>query len=79
METWYEGTVLWFDQTRGYGFIARESGRDIFVHYTGIAGSGYRMLKQLQRVSFQVEDDPKKGLRAVQVNVIPESPLDPGR
>jgi cold shock protein len=79
METWYQGTVLWFDQSRGYGWIARDAARDIFVHYTGIAGRGFRVLRTFQRVSFQIEDDPKKGLRAVQVKVISEGQLDPGR
>jgi cold shock protein len=71
METRYEGIVLRFDEVKGYGFIARGgSAKDIFVHYTGIAGPGFRVLKTFQRVSFQIEDDPKRGLRAVEVKVI---------
>lgn len=65
--------MVWFDETVRYGFIRREAGKDIFVHFTGINGRGYKTLKKGQRVSFLVRDDPKHGLQAVGVNVIDEA------
>ena len=60
------GTVKWFNGTKGYGFIARESGEDVFVHYSAIEGSGYRNLNEGQRVEFSVEQGAK-GLQATNV------------
>jgi CspA family cold shock protein len=60
------GTVKWFNGSKGYGFIEREEGDDVFVHYTAIQGSGFRNLEEGQRVEFSVEDGPK-GLQAVDV------------
>ena len=60
------GTVKWFNGTKGYGFIARESGEDVFVHYSAIEGSGYRNLNEGQRVEFSVEQGAK-GLQATGV------------
>jgi CspA family cold shock protein len=60
------GTVKWFNGAKGYGFIARESGDDVFVHYSAIRGSGYRNLDEGQRVEFAVEQSPK-GPQAVDV------------
>jgi CspA family cold shock protein len=61
------GTVKWFNEGRGYGFIARDTGGDVFVHYSDIEGSfGFRTLHENQRVDFNVEQGPK-GLRATQV------------
>ena len=60
------GTVKWFNRTKGYGFIERESGPDVFVHYSAITGSGFRNLDEGQRVEFTVEDSPK-GPQAVDV------------
>jgi CspA family cold shock protein len=60
------GTVKWFNAAKGYGFIARESGDDVFVHYSAIRGSGYRNLEEGQRVEFAVEQSPK-GPQAVDV------------
>ena len=60
------GTVKWFSNEKGYGFIARENGEDVFVHHTGIQGEGYKSLDEGQRVEFIVEQGPK-GLQAVQV------------
>ncbi len=54
-----EGTVKWFNGTKGFGFIERESGDDVFVHYSAIRGSGYRNLEEGQRVEFTVEMGPK--------------------
>jgi CspA family cold shock protein len=53
------GTVKWFNAAKGYGFIARESGDDVFVHYSAIRGTGYRNLDEGQRVEFSVEQSPK--------------------
>jgi cold shock protein len=54
------GTVKWFDATKGYGFIAPDSGgKDIFVHQSAIEGAGYRQLSEGQRVEFESEQAPK--------------------
>ena len=60
------GTVKWFNGAKGYGFIARESGDDVFVHYSAIRGTGYKNLDEGQRVEFSVEQSPK-GPQAVDV------------
>jgi len=60
------GTVKWFNGNKGYGFIAREDGEDVFVHYSAIQGQGYRNLDEGQKVEFTVERGPK-GLQAVNV------------
>lgn len=65
------GTVKWFNAAKGFGFIAPESGEDVFVHFSAIQSSGYRELHEGQVVEFDVENDPKgKGLRAANVIVI---------
>lgn len=61
-----EGTVKWFNAEKGFGFISRETGDDVFVHFTAIQGSGYRSLEEGQRVTFEVVDGPK-GPQAVNV------------
>ena len=53
------GTVKWFNAEKGYGFISREGGSDLFVHYTAIEGSGYRTLEEGQQVEFEVTQGPK--------------------
>jgi CspA family cold shock protein len=58
-----QGTVKWFNASKGYGFIRRESGEDVFVHYSAIQGEGYRSLEEGARVSFEVRKGPK-GLQA---------------
>ena len=64
------GTVRWFNATKGYGFIEREDGEDLFVHYSAIQGEGqYRSLNEGQRVEFTVEQGPK-GLRAANVAAV---------
>jgi CspA family cold shock protein len=63
-----QGTVKWFNAEKGYGFLAREGGPDVFVHFSAIEGSGYRSLTEGQQVEFTVEKGPK-GLQAA--NVIP--------
>ena len=60
------GTVKWFNQSKGFGFITREDGEDVFVHHTSISGSGFKSLSEGQAVSFDVEKTPK-GPRAVNV------------
>ena len=60
------GTVKWFNNTKGYGFIAREGAEDVFVHHSAIEGGGYKSLDEGQRVEFAVERGPK-GLQAAQV------------
>ena len=63
------GTVKWFNESKGYGFISPSDGKpDVFVHYSAIVGSGYRSLVEGQAVSFEVEKGPK-GLQAAQVRV----------
>jgi cold shock protein len=63
------GTVKWFNGGKGYGFIAREDGEDVFVHYSSIDGDGYRNLAEGDRVEFAVEQGAR-GLQAQQVVVI---------
>ena len=63
------GTVKWFNATKGYGFITPDQGSDVFVHYSGIRGTGYRSLEEGQRVEFEVVDSPK-GPQAQDVVVI---------
>ncbi|MBM4460835.1 MAG: cold shock domain-containing protein [Chloroflexi bacterium] len=66
MSTREVGTVKWFSNQKGYGFIARESGKDVFVHYSAVKAEGYRSLSEGDRVEFTVEDGPK-GPAAVDV------------
>ena len=61
-----QGTVKWFNASKGYCFIQRESGDDVFVHFTAIKGEGYRSLEEGARVSFEVREGPK-GLQAAEV------------
>ena len=61
-----KGTVKWFNNAKGYGFITRENGEDLFVHFKSIAGEGYKTLKQGEAVQFDVEQG-QKGLQAVNV------------
>ena len=60
------GTVKWFNDAKGYGFISRESGEDVFVHYSSVDGDGYRSLAEGQLVEFDVEQGAK-GPQAVRV------------
>jgi CspA family cold shock protein len=60
------GTVKWFSDEKGYGFISRQSGSDVFVHYTSIEATGFRSLTEGQLVEFEVEQTAK-GLQAVRV------------
>jgi CspA family cold shock protein len=63
------GTVKWFNGGKGYGFIARAEGEDVFVHYSAIQGQGFRNLEEGQTVEFDVEQGPK-GLQATNVAVV---------
>ena len=60
------GTVKWFSNQKGYGFIVRDQGGDVFVHHTAIQSDGFRTLDKDQRVEFNVEQGPK-GLQATNV------------
>jgi cold shock protein len=66
MET---GTVKWFNATKGFGFISREGGEDLFVHFNEIVGEGYKTLNEGDKVSFEVTRGPK-GLQATKVTKI---------
>lgn len=63
------GTVKWFNDAKGYGFISRDAGDDVFVHFSAVEGTGFRTLREGQRVEFVVEDGPK-GPRAVNVRAL---------
>ena len=62
-----KGTVKWFNNAKGYGFITSESGEDLFVHFKSIVGEGYKTLKQGEMVQFEVEQGAK-GLQAINVS-----------
>ena len=64
-----KGTVKWFNNAKGYGFIGRDDGPDVFVHYSAINGSGYRNLEQGQKVEFEVTEG-QKGLQAANVTAL---------
>ncbi len=67
-----QGTVKWFSRVKGYGFIAPEDGgKEIFVHFSGIEGEGYRNLEEGQKVTYVVEETPK-GPQAVSVRAMVE-------
>jgi cold shock protein len=61
-----KGTVKWFNRTKGFGFIEREAGEDVFVHFSAITGDGFKTLEQGQQVEFEVVQGPK-GLQAANV------------
>jgi CspA family cold shock protein len=64
-----QGTVKWFNGGKGYGFISREGGDDVFVHFSAIQGEGYRNLEEGQKVEFSIEKGTK-GLQAVNVTLL---------
>ena len=64
-----QGTVKWFNAGKGFGFISREGGDDVFVHHSAILAEGYRSLEEGQRVEFAVVQGPK-GLQAASVTVL---------
>ena len=63
------GPVKWFNASKGFGFISRDGGEDVFVHHSAIQSEGYRQLEEGQRVEFEVETGPK-GLKAVNVKAL---------
>jgi len=67
------GTVKWFDDAKGYGFVERDDGEDVFVHYSAIVGEGYRTLTEGSEVEFDIEEDAK-GPRAANVVVTKAAP-----
>ena len=64
-----KGTVKWFNERKGFGFLSREDGDDVFVHYTAIQSSGFKNLQEGQNVEFELQDGPK-GPQAVNVTVL---------
>lgn len=64
-----QGTVKWFNNDKGYGFIERDNGSDVFIHYSAIDGDGYRSVEDGQRVEFEVVDGPR-GLQAQAVRKV---------
>jgi CspA family cold shock protein len=64
------GTVKWFNDAKGYGFIQREGGPDVFVHFSAIQGSGFKSLAENDRVEFKLGQGPK-GLQALEVVKLP--------
>jgi CspA family cold shock protein len=64
-----DGTVKWFDERKGYGFIEQEDGPDVFVHHSGITGTGFKSLREGDKVTFDIEQG-KKGPAAVNVTVV---------
>ena len=63
------GTVKWFSNNKGYGFIEREDGPDVFIHFSSIQSDGYRSLEEGQKVEFTIEDGPK-GPQAASVTIL---------
>jgi len=64
-----KGTVKWFNEKKGFGFIEQDEGPDVFVHHTGINATGFRSLTEGEQVSFDLEQGPK-GPKAVNVTVV---------
>lgn len=64
-----KGTVKWFNDKKGFGFLSREDGDDVFVHHTSIQGEGFKSLREGQEVEFEVQDGPK-GPQAVNVKAL---------
>ena len=68
----YQGTVKWFNETKGFGFISNdEGGEDVFVHFSAIQCDGFKTLQEGQKVSYEVEPDPKNADKMRAVNVCP--------
>lgn len=54
-----KGTVKWFNESKGFGFIEQEAGKDVFVHYSAISGAGFKTLNEGDKVQFEIVDGPK--------------------
>ena len=64
-----KGTVKWFNEKKGFGFLAQEDGDDVFVHHTSIQGEGFKPLNEGQEVEFEIQDGPK-GPQALNVTAL---------
>ncbi len=64
-----QGTVKWFNSAKGFGFVSRASGEDVFVHFKSIVGEGYKTLNDGDKVQFDVQEGPK-GLQAINVSKV---------
>ncbi|MBF6057053.1 MULTISPECIES: cold-shock protein [Thiomicrorhabdus] len=69
MSTTHTGTVKWFNETKGFGFIQQDSGADVFAHFSAIAGDGFKTLQEGQKVEFTIVDGPK-GPQAANIVVL---------
>lgn len=78
MSSCLKGTVKWFNDAKGFGFIVHNSGRDVFVHYSAIQGEGYKTLKDGEEVEYELQEGPKglHALSVIRVNA-PEEPAQP--
>ena len=65
-----KGTVKWFNGEKGYGFVTRENGEDVFAHFSAIQGDGFKTLEEGQKVTFDTEQDPKNSKKLRAVNVV---------
>ena len=65
-----KGTVKWFNESKGFGFISRADGDDVFVHFSSIVAQGFKSLTEGQSVSFDVEQDPKDSRKFRAINVV---------
>ena len=64
-----KGTVKWFNEKKGFGFLSQEDGDDVFVHHTSIQGEGFKTLREGQEVEFEIQDGPK-GPQALNVTTL---------
>jgi CspA family cold shock protein len=72
------GTVKWFNNSKGFGFIGRDDGADVFVHFTAIAGEGYKSLQEGDRVEFEIVQGPKGPQAANVTKVSAQTPASAG-